>query len=208
MASRHDQYIHQILTNIETGQPVSQRSLSKELGVAVGLVNLLIRRLATKGYIKITTIPAKRVRYALTPSGMAEKARISRAYFENTVRLYTETRERIRARFEQLSVEWTFDLHDGIDGPEKRVVFYGAGEVAEIAYVSLQSTDLRLIGVIDDFVEGPFFGKPVQRREALVGSTLNGAAFGCVVVASIRKAEIMRENLSGVGLSRDRTVLL
>lgn len=207
MPARHDYYIHKILTDIETGRPISQRTLSKEMGVAVGLVNLLFRRLATKGYIKVTTMPARRVRYFLTPSGLAEKARISRAYFENTIRLYTETRERIRGRLEEVSREWTCAPADVRDTFEKSVVFYGAGEIAEIAFVSLQSTDLKLVGIVDDFVTKRFFGIPVSRPEGLTPSSLDGHPFGRVIVMSIRHAEVIQAKLVRLGVSPEWTVL-
>ena len=207
MATRHDHYIHKILSDIETGRAISQRALSKELGVAVGLVNLLIRRLATKGYIKVTTIPARRVRYFLTPSGLAEKARISRAYFENTIRLYTETRERIREQFQKVSGEWMFSPEELSNGLEKRIVFYGAGEVAEIGFVSLQSTDLKLVGIVDDFVTKPFFGMNVTPPDRLTPTALDGQPFGRVCVMSIRKADVIQEKLRARGISPEQTVL-
>jgi DNA-binding MarR family transcriptional regulator len=186
---------------------VSQRALSKDMGVAVGLVNLLIRRLVTKGYIKVTTMPARRVRYFLTPSGLAEKARISRAYFQNTLRLYTETRERIRARLEQVSQEWTSGGDEASQETEKRIVFYGAGEVAEIAYISLQSTDLKLVGIVDDFVTKRFLGMEVLPPNRLTRSTLDGEPFGRVVVMSIRQAHVIEEKLRALGVPPERTVL-
>jgi DNA-binding MarR family transcriptional regulator len=203
MPARHDAYIHKILSDIETGRPVSQRSMSKDLGVAVGLVNLLIRRLVTKGYVKVTTIPPSRVRYALTPSGMTEKARISRAYFENTVRLYTETRERIRGRLDLISQDWAYPSAE--DG-QKRIVFYGAGEVAEIAFVSLQSTDLKLVGIVDDSVTRPFFGLPVCSLASLTPATVNGEPFGCIIVMSIRQAHVMQAKLEARGIPPHRVV--
>jgi hypothetical protein len=39
----------------------------------------------------------------------------------------------------------------------KSVLFYGAGEVAELAYLYLQQTDIRLIGIIDDKQNGKNF---------------------------------------------------
>jgi DNA-binding MarR family transcriptional regulator len=201
---RHDPYIYKILTDIDTGRPVSQRSLSKELGVALGLVNLLVRRLVSKGYIKVTTIPAARVRYCLTPRGMAEKARMSRAYLENTLRLYTETRERIRARFDEVSQGWEFDSDEPRRGRQKRLVFYGAGEVAEIAYVSLQGSDLTLVGVVDDRRTSRFFDLPVSPPEHLGPHTLNGEPFGRVAVTSLRHADAIQSRLDAIRIPRVR----
>ena len=49
----------EILTAIGEGRPLTQRALAERLGVALGLTNLYLKRLATKGYIKIVDFPRK-----------------------------------------------------------------------------------------------------------------------------------------------------
>ena len=44
-ADAHDRYAYQILTEIEAGQPLSQRSLANQLDIALGLTNLVVRTL-------------------------------------------------------------------------------------------------------------------------------------------------------------------
>jgi hypothetical protein len=198
MAS-HDDYTHHILTAIESGRPVTQRSLSRDLGVALGLTNLLLKRLISKGYVKISGIKPNRVGYLITPAGIAEKTRVSRAYLENTVRLYTETRERIRGSFDALAASWPQDASS-----EKRIVFYGAGEVAEIGYVSLQRTNLRLVGVVDDFITAPFFGLAVSGLDQLGDGVINGERFDRLIIMSIRKADQMQKNLERLGFPHAR----
>ena len=141
-SEQHDRHI---LQAIASGQPITQRSLSSDLGVALGLTNLLIRRLAGKGYIKVSGMGTRHVRYLMTPEGWEALGRATRFSLENTIHLYTQTREQIRASLTALSARCHVD-----DSGRKPVVFYGAGDVAEIAYVSLQKTDLTLIGVVDD----------------------------------------------------------
>src|SRR2546426_4685728 len=72
----------EILTAIGEGAPLTQRALSERLGVALGLTNLYLKRLAHKGYIKIVEFPKKpaarkRLRYLVTPKGLAEKGRLT-----------------------------------------------------------------------------------------------------------------------------------
>ena len=73
-----DHHTLRLLSRIETEQVVTQRSLSKDLGIALGLTNLLIRRVAMKGWVKIVNIRPNRVRYLITPAGIIEKSRITR----------------------------------------------------------------------------------------------------------------------------------
>lgn len=207
-SAAHERHIHRILTELETGRPVTQRGLARELGAALGLTNLLLKRLATKGLIRVSNIRPNRVGYYITPAGIAEKTRMSRAFLENTVRLYTDTRERIRVSLDRLSSEWTDDDRRAAGGQDKRIVFYGAGDVAEIGYVSLQRTDLHLVGVVDDAADGPFFNLPVRPLSDLRLDGLAGQPFGRVVVMSIRKAELIQQSLNEAGFPSTRVFLL
>ena len=197
----HEKHTRSILTRIEAGKEVSQRSLAKELGIALGLTNSLIRRIVTKGWVKVINVRPNRVRYLITPAGIAEKARLTRSYLDDTVRLYTETRDRIRERLTTLSSECPGV--PGLNGP-KGIVFYGAGDVAEIGYICLQGTDLHLVGVVDDRRVEPFFGVAVDSPDCLHASGLNGKQFDRLVVMSFRQADRIRARLESVGFPADK----
>ena len=70
-----------------------QVDLATRLGVAVGTVNWLLKRLTSKGYIKVKRIGQWQWRYLLTPRGFAEKARLTRQYLQSSMRIYRRTRE-------------------------------------------------------------------------------------------------------------------
>lgn len=194
----HDQHVHRLLTEIETHAQVSQRSLAQRLGIALGLTNLLLHRIVRKGWVRMVHIKPNRVRYLLTPAGLAEKARMSRDSLNYSVRFYAEACDRIRSRFATLSTEWRD--RDG----DKRVVFFGTGEVAEIGYICLQETDLRLVGVIDDQGKSRFFGLPVWPAASLREGAVDGVPFGRVIVVSFGNAEAIDAQLVGAGIPADR----
>jgi len=199
VVTSHDQYTHRILTEIEAGNRLSQRSLSRELGIALGLTNLLVRRLVRKGWVRIIRIKPNRVRYLLTPTGMAEKARMSRAALQNSIRFYVEARDRIRERFATLSSELPGD------GPAaKRIVFYGSGEVAEVGYVCLQGTGLELVGVVDDQGRERFFDVPVYDPALLHATDIDGSPFGRLVVMSFGETDKIRAQLKALAMPPDR----
>src|SRR5256712_8153017 len=85
-----------ILTEISDGGDVTQRRLARSLGIALGLTNLYLKRLARKGYIKITTIPPNRLKYLVTPRGIKEKTRLTYEYMSFSLLLYRQTRDRLR----------------------------------------------------------------------------------------------------------------
>lgn len=189
----HEQHAHQLLTELEAGNGVSQRSLSRNLGIALGLTNLLIRKLVRRGFIRVIQVKPNRVRYLLTPAGIAEKARMSRQALQDNVRFYAEARNRIRARFAYLSTSWPLD--GGHASGQKRIVFYGAREVAEIGYVCLQGTDLHLVGVVDDQAR-QFFGLPVYSSSQLKPGEVGGQPYDCLVVMSFADVTRIRARLN------------
>lgn len=184
---------------------ISQRSLSRDLGIALGLTNLLVKRLVRQGWVKVIHIKPNRMRYLVTPAGIAEKTRMSRAYFEASVQFYRQTRDRIHQQFSMLSTTWP---DNGTPGGPKRIVFYGAGEVAEIGYMCLGNTDLRLVGVVDAASTNRFFNLRVYSHEDVNGLVLDGQPFDRLVVMSFSDTDAMRANVLSLRIPLDRVFWL
>jgi DNA-binding MarR family transcriptional regulator len=187
----------EILTAIGGGAPLTQRALAKQLGVAVGLTNLLLKRLAGKGFIKVmgfSTRPAarKRLRYVLTPRGMAEKTRLSYEYMAYSLRLLRRTRAHLREAMEGLPAR-------GV----RRVALYGVGEAGELAYLTLRECGLDPIGVFAPEAGGTFLGFPVR-----AASELAAEAPDVVVVATFERPEQEVAALLRLGLARAQVVTL
>jgi len=150
----------QLLEAIAEDRPTSQRELSDALQVSLGMVNAFIKRLVKKGYCKVTTIPKNRVQYILTPSGAMEKTRLTYQYISSSYQTFKTASNRLR------------DLYDTFQKQgETRIIFYGADEFADIAYLSMTSTALELIDVVDPAREGERFAhlriKPFSRIETV-----------------------------------------
>jgi DNA-binding MarR family transcriptional regulator len=195
----HDQHTHRLLAEIASNEHLSQRTLSRRLGIALGLTNLLIRRVVRKGWVRVIHIRPNRVMYLVTPTGIAEKARMSRDSLQYSLRFYSEARQRIAARFVTLSQEWPPRV-----GEEKRIVFFGTGEVAEVGYVCLQETDLRLIGAIDDHGRNRFFDVPLYPGDWLKQDSRDPLAFGRLVVMSFENRDAIAGRLARLGVPEDR----
>src|SRR5262245_36879056 len=86
------EYARRLLTEVETGNGTSQRTLARRAGIALGLTNVILRTLVTSGWVGVTRLDG-RVRYVITPEGVAAKNRMSAAYFAYTTRLYAEARD-------------------------------------------------------------------------------------------------------------------
>ncbi len=198
----HERYIWQLLLRLESGGAVSQRSLSRDLGIALGLTNWLLRRMQEKGWVQVTKTPENRARYSITAAGLEQEAQMTRAHVEDGLHSYANTRDGILRALAALSASWPVaEAHAGVG---KRIVFYGTGELAEIAYIGLQRTDLRLVGIVDDACGTLFFGFPVLPPERLGVSELDGQPFGRLVITSLGRLREIRGRLTDLGFPPDR----
>ena len=185
----HELRTLRLLEAIDHKRSPSQRDLAQALGVSLGLANAFVRRLAKKGYFKITHLPRNRIRYIMTPKGAAEKSRLTYAYVQLSYRFYREARRKLKSLFKVLQSRQT-----------RAVAFYGTGELAEIAYLSLQETDLRFAGIADDACNGgSFFGHTIMDTEAL-----RRTDFDVVVVTTDQIDAQLKPYLESSGIGPDR----
>jgi DNA-binding MarR family transcriptional regulator len=110
-----------ILEQIEQNPDVNQATLAAQLGVAVGTVNWHIKRFIEKGYVKAKRAQRKKLRYIITPEGLALRARLTVDYIDNSMRLYRRTRERVLVA-----------LHEVRQAGFDSVRILGDGDLAEV----------------------------------------------------------------------------
>ncbi|HEY6871446.1 MAG TPA: hypothetical protein VI298_01835, partial [Geobacteraceae bacterium] len=123
-----------------------------------------------------------------TSSSSAEKSRLAYQHLRYFTNLYTVTRQDYLTLFRALSA-----------GKIRKVAFCGVDEVTEIAYLSLSETGLDLVAVMDDDLAGrDFFGLPIV---SVAHGILSG--YQGIVLTSLKKSELLREQLSRVGVGKD-----
>ncbi|MBN2751175.1 MAG: hypothetical protein JXQ84_00550 [Rhodospirillaceae bacterium] len=145
---------------VEAGDTVSQLTLAKRISISVGLVNALIRRAASKGFVKIKEAPRKRYTYYLTPKGFAEKSRLVAEYLDNSLSFFRRARREYAESF----------VHARAQGL-KRIAFVGSGELAEIALMAAHEAEIDVVLVVDRTTnKDRLYGITVAHNiEALVG---------------------------------------
>ena len=123
----------QILEHLEQNPDTTQADLATRLGVAVGSVNWYLKRLVNKGYVKMRQMQRRRLRYVVTPQGLAEKARLTQAYMQTSLRLYRETRSHARSLLTRV-------LESGYNA----VRVEGDGDLADICRLTCLEQKVRL----------------------------------------------------------------
>jgi DNA-binding MarR family transcriptional regulator len=97
-----------LLEKIENDPDVTQASLATQLGVAVGTVNWHIKRMISKGYVKVKRAERRKLRYIITPEGITFRAHLTIDYIEQSFLLYRNIRKRVRELLVELK-------HNGFD---------------------------------------------------------------------------------------------
>jgi hypothetical protein len=91
-------------------------------------------------------MPRNRVKYFLTPEGLARKSRLTVEYLQYSARFYRDIKKLLINKFKEME-----------EHQINSVLFFGAGEVADLAYLYLQLTGIHLAGIVDDKKNGNDF---------------------------------------------------
>ena len=94
-----------VLRALEQQPDLSQRQLADMLGVSLGKANYLLRALLDKGLLKARNFRNSQNKlayaYLVTPSGMAQKAELTRGYLERK----TAEFEALKGEIERLQAD-------------------------------------------------------------------------------------------------------
>jgi DNA-binding MarR family transcriptional regulator len=83
-----------ILQVLERDPETTQASVAAQVGVAIGTVNATLRRLIRDGCVEATKMERRRLRYVVTPEGLALKARMASQYLEESLLAYRDLRQK------------------------------------------------------------------------------------------------------------------
>ena len=128
-----------LLQELEKNPIVSQRELSNKFGIALGVTNACLKRMVRRGWIRISSLNHHKIGYFLTPKGFTEKAKLTLHLISWTVKHYSTLKDMIGERLLEMQ-------NRGV----QRIVFYGVSDEMEIAFVTLQGLDLKLVGIVED----------------------------------------------------------
>lgn len=123
-----------LLEQIESDPDVTQATLADKLGVAVGTVNWHLKRLVAKGYVKVKRAQRRKLRYIITPEGLALRARLTVNYIETSLRLYRRIRQHVLELLSEAS-------QAGYHG----IIIDGDGDIADICRLTCLEQGFKVI---------------------------------------------------------------
>ena len=128
-----------VLSKIQKNEKVSQRSISKDLNVALGFSNALIKKLVKKGFLKLSQAPMQRYFYYITPKGLIEKANLTKQFLKSSLDFYKRAKDDYESEFIKLK-----KLN------YKNIILAGTGELAEIAILASNYQEVKIHFIYDN----------------------------------------------------------
>ena len=125
-----------VLEAIDSKKSITQRSISKDLDMALGLVNSYLKRCVKKGFIKIQQAPKNRYLYYLTPRGFSEKTKLTAEFLTSSFTFFRKSRDQIEEILDNCNKKnW------------KRILLFGNSELAEITSLYSKNHEVQIIQV-------------------------------------------------------------
>lgn len=183
----------EILHEVSQNEHINQRHLSKKLGMAAGLVNIYLKRLVHKGYIKVTGIKPRRLKYLVTPTGIAEKTRLTYEFALISYKYFKNTTDDIKKKLSELE-----------KAGKTNIVIFGLGELTELCVLVSKEMDFRIVAIVDgDAGSNQFLDYPVVPPEIL-----RNLIFDAIIVARIDGHDEIATTLDNMGIDSDRVCFL
>jgi DNA-binding MarR family transcriptional regulator len=132
-----DEIVLSVLDVVERDPSVTQRSVARELGIALGLANAYLKRCVRKGLIKVSQVPPRRYAYYLTPQGFAEKSQLTAAYLAHSFSFFRRARQQCATIFITAASRG-----------QRRIALLGASDLAEIAVLVAGEHPVEILGTI------------------------------------------------------------
>ena len=90
---------YQLLKSLEQDTNLTQRQLSKELGISLGKVNYCLQSLIEKGFVKMNNFKNNKNKlqysYLLTPTGIEEKTKLTNEFLKAKTKEYEELKQEV-----------------------------------------------------------------------------------------------------------------
>jgi DNA-binding MarR family transcriptional regulator len=123
-----------ILEQIEKDPDATQANLASQMGVAVATINWHLKRLIAKGYVKARRVGRRKLRYIITPEGLALRAHLTFDYIETSFHLFRLIRQRMQDAIVQVR-------EAGYD----RIRLEGDGDIAEVCRLTCLENGIAIV---------------------------------------------------------------
>ena len=192
MTTRDDLGTLAVMEALTEGEQVTQRELSRQTGLNLKKVNYCLHRLMEKGHVKFQRAmnrPDKRAYlYILTPAGLKEKSRLTYQFMKMTLGYYNRVEEKLQECLAAMG-------NAGV----RKIVLFGASEVARIVLSVIEQDVVEVVGVIDDDDRIPFEAIPT-----ITGEGLNSLVWDGVLITDLGDLDGVDQRLRELGIPESK----
>ncbi len=184
----------EILQHIENNPDCTQKELSALINATVSMIHKYIEALEEKAYLVREYASRKVVYYRITQSGIQRKNYLTISYTKELMDLYKLAKENVE-----------IFVHHLVKKGYRRVLLYGAGEVAETILNVLRDMDeqlLTVIGIVDDDEKKKnqtMMGYPIIGPEKIKQYPADG-----IVVTTYAYEDMIMDRLGRNGFDMDK----
>jgi len=185
-----------ILDLIKKDANITQREISKTIGVAVSMINSYLDSYEKKGLIKRKYLSTKTVEYYVTKKGMERRKLLNIWYLKSSHEFYLSAKDNIIKFLNQI-------INKGF----KKILLYGAGEVAEIMLQVMNDDNnipLEVLAVIDDDASkqnDTIVNKPIIGSEQIKSFVHDG-----ILVSSFKHHDAINNKLDSINYNKNNII--
>ena len=187
---------YMILDMIEKNPNITQREMSKALGIAVSMVNDHVDQYEKDKLIKRKKHSTKTVEYFVTKKGSERRKLLNIEFLSASQKLYNNAKSNINSFLQNIT-------ESGL----KKLVLYGAGEVAEILAQSIIENDeygLEIIGIADD--DATKQGKRIGNISIYSLEYATSLDFDAILLSSYNNRMVMMEKVLAKTIDKSKII--
>jgi predicted transcriptional regulator len=128
-----------ILDQLASNSRLTQAELARRCDLSVAMINNYMKELCRTGLLEYHRRSSKSISYHLTPSGKEQLQTIQDELIQEMVSIFAEAKERLRER-----------ILASAQGKLQRVILFGSGHLAELAFHALELAKVGVMGICDD----------------------------------------------------------
>jgi DNA-binding MarR family transcriptional regulator len=180
---------YMILDMIEKDSRVTQREISKEIGIALSMVNDHLDQFEKEKLVKRIKHSTKNVEYLITKKGVERKKVLNIGYLSSAQQMYNSAKDNISIFLNQI-----------VEKGHKNILLYGAGEVAEILLQTLlidKNNQINVLAVIDD--DKTKQGNKLVKTSIISPSEVSKYEFDGILISSYTNQKLILVKLKAIG---------
>lgn len=187
---------YMILDMIEKNSNITQREISRTIGIAVSMVNDHLDQYEKSKLINRKKHSTKTVEYFVTRKGSERRKLLNIWYLKSSHKIYLSAKDNISNFLNQIIVKGF-----------KRILLYGAGEVAEIMLQVMNDDNtlpLEVVAIIDDNPSKK--GKIIVNLPIIQKEEINQYDHDGILISSYKHHESIKLNLKDIDYPTERII--